>query len=259
MPSFIALKSGSALAANFLRLVNDPDLRVGLLRGCLQQRLKRAAIRKFGLVVAILAQRMQICLEDVVHRIRSLATHVFMLQTAPPLVASLIGLVLLGVILAADPARAAASGRYPAASSCSRRARHASGSCAGVMNWARAARAPAARSRPSASRPIARQTGARGSLPGEPRELRPAERVGPGEETLLCLDEGRFALAGAQHLRRRERRGAAEAAVEMHVLDPEGEDGEIGEAGVEPRLGIALQIPQLGAGVRAPFDHAAEG
>ena len=73
---FCGLEIGSSLAADFPRLVNDPDLRVGLLRGCLQQRLKCAAIRKFGLVVAILAQRMEIYLEDVMHRIRSVATYV---------------------------------------------------------------------------------------------------------------------------------------------------------------------------------------
>ena len=49
-----------------------------------------------------------------------------------------------------------------------------------------------------------------------------------------------LALAGAENLRRRQGGGAAEAAVEMHVLDPELVEGEIGEAGVEAGLRIAL-------------------
>ena len=50
----------------------------------------------------------------------------------------------------------------------------------------------------------------------------------------------RFTLAGAENLRRRQGGGAAKAAIEMHVLDPEPVDGEIGEAGVEAGLWIAL-------------------
>ena len=42
-------------------------------------------------------------------------------------------------------------------------------------------------------------------------------------------------------------RGAAEAAVEMHALDPEPEHPEIGKTRVEVGLRIALQIPRLSA------------
>ena len=42
----------------------------------------------------------------------------------------------------------------------------------------------------------------------------------------------------------RERGGAAEAAVEMHVLDPKLVEGEIGKTGIEASLRIALQIPR---------------
>ena len=54
-----------------------------------------------------------------------------------------------------------------------------------------------------------------------------------------------------------ERRGPAEAAVEMHVIDPEPVKREIGEAGVEASLRIALQIPDLGARRGASFDPPA--
>ncbi len=44
----------------------------------------------------------------------------------------------------------------------------------------------------------------------------------------------------------------------MHVLNSKREQAEIGEAGIEPGLGVALQIPGLGARRGASFDATAE-
>ena len=80
-----------------------------------------------------------------------------------------------------------------------------------------------------------------GSLvPREPRELSKAKRIRLREEPLFRLDQRRFALAGREDLSDRERGGAAKAAVEMHVLDAESEEAEIGKAGIEAGFGIAL-------------------
>ena len=84
-------------------------------------------------------------------------------------------------------------------------------------------------------------------VPREPRERRLAQRVHLGDEPLFGLGQRRFALARGEDFRRLERGGAAEAAVEMHVVDPELVKGEIGETSVEASLGIPLQIPNLGA------------
>ena len=99
---------------------------------------------------------------------------------------------------------------------------------------------------------------ARRSMSGEPRELSLAERVGRGEEPLFGLPQRRFALARGEHVRRRKRGRAAEPAVEMHVVDSKRKHGEIGEAGIEPGLGIAAQIPGLGARRGASFDATAK-
>ena len=72
----------------------------------------------------------------------------------------------------------------------------------------------------------------------------------------LGLAQRRLAFARGEDLGGRERGGAAEAAVEMHVLDPEAEDAEIGKAGIEASFRIALQIPDLSPRRGASFDHA---
>src|SRR6185437_16337838 len=98
-----------------------------------------------------------------------------------------------------------------------------------------------------ADRPPAR---ADGFVAGEPHEAARAERVRFLKEPLFGFGERRLAPGRSEDVGRRERGGAAEAAVEMHVLDPEAVEGEIGEAGVERGLGIA---PDTGPW-RAPPD-----
>ena len=55
----------------------------------------------------------------------------------------------------------------------------------------------------------------------EPRDRGLAERVDLGDEPLLGLGQRRFAGARGENVGGRERAGAAEAAVEMHALDPQ--------------------------------------
>ena len=74
----------------------------------------------------------------------------------------------------------------------------------------------------------------------EAREQGRAERIRLGEEPLLGLGQRGFAVARDEDLGHGKRRGPAEAAVEMHVIDPQLVKGEIGETGIEVSLGIAL-------------------
>ena len=79
-----------------------------------------------------------------------------------------------------------------------------------------------------------------GFVSREAREQGRAKGVRLGEEPLLGLGQRGFAVARDEDLGHGKRGGPAEAAVEMHVVDPELVQGEIGEAGIEASLGIAL-------------------
>src|SRR6202167_668882 len=96
-------------------------------------------------------------------------------------------------------------------------------------------------------RPPAPGTGSPGGglVPRQPREPRSRKRVHLREELVFGLDERRSALARGGALARCEGSAAPDAAVEMHVVDPELVKGEIGEAGIEASLWISLQIPDL--------------
>ena len=74
-----------------------------------------------------------------------------------------------------------------------------------------------------------------------------------------AADERRRVARRGQNVSRNERIGAAEAAVEMHRLDPHAIDREIGERRVELGLGIALQVAlarvRVGMGQDRPADR----
>ena len=87
----------------------------------------------------------------------------------------------------------------------------------------------------------------------EPRDRGAAHGVDLGDEPLFGFRKRLFADARGEDVRRRQRAGAAEAAIEMHALDGEAEVREIGKGRVELRLGIALQIARL---ARAPSQRS---
>jgi hypothetical protein len=97
-----------------------------------------------------------------------------------------------------------------------------------------------------------------GRPPRKARERGRAQHVRFREELFLRPAQRRLAFARGEDLGHREGSGAAEAPVEMHVLDPEAEEAEIGKAGIEASFGIALQIPDLSLRRGASFDPTAE-